>query len=72
MTIDEAKQEIPTFESFRDKLCACCYNDVICNMHCKIMRKVDKMFDIVQQAWARYDGDIVKIDWYIKGLKYNG
>ena len=69
MTLKEAKQEILTFERFKDKFCACCYNDVICNMHCKTMQKVEKMFDRVQQAWARYDGDIVKIDSYIRRAK---
>lgn len=69
MTLDEAKKEIPTFDSFADKFCACCYNDVICNMHCKTMQKVEKMFDRVQQAYARHDGDIMKIDRYIKNAK---
>ena len=27
------------------------------------------MFDRVQQAYARYDGDVLKVDRYIKGAK---
>lgn len=70
MNIDEAKQEIPTIDSFADELCAYCHNDWYCSFWCETLRKAEKMFDRVQQAYARYDGDIVKVDRYIKRAKY--
>ena len=69
MTIEEAKQELPTFDSFADKFCNHCFNDIICNMDCKVIQKAEKMFDRVQQAYARHNGDIVKVDRYIKEAK---
>ena len=69
MTLDEAKQKIPTIDSFADELCVYCHNECICSLWCETLRKAEKMFEKVQTAYARYDGDIVKIDRYIKGAK---
>lgn len=71
MTIEEAKQEIPTFDSFVDEMCNACTSDGYCPSYayCDVIRKAEKMFDRVQQAYARHDGDIVKVDRYIKGAK---
>ena len=71
MTIDEAKQEIPTFDSFADEMCNYCQSDAYCPSYapCETLQKAEKMFDRVQQAYARHDGDIIKVDRYIKGAK---
>ena len=68
MTIEEAKQEIPTFDSYVDEMCNACTFDGYCPTYayCDVIRQSEKMFDKVQQAWARYDGDVRKVWRYVK------
>ena len=69
MTIEEAKQDIPSFDSFVDEMCNACTSDGYCPSYCDVICKSEKMFDRVQQAWARHDGDVRKVWNYIKQAK---
>ena len=71
MTIEEAKKDIPTFIVFADEMCNYCQSDAYCPSYapCETLQKAKKMFDRVQHAYAKYDGDILKVDRYIKGAK---
>lgn len=69
MTLEEAKQEIPDFDTFANEFCNACTSDTYCSFYCDTLKKAEKMFDRVQQAYARHDGYIVKVDRYIKGAK---
>jgi hypothetical protein len=68
MTIEEAKEEIPTIESFLHFSCDCCTaNDWYCPSYCLDLEKAQKIpFEKIQQAYAKYDGDPVKLCSYIK------
>ena len=69
MTIEEAKQEIPDFNTFANEFCNVCTSDTYCSFYCDTLKKAKNMFDRVQQSYARYDGDIMKVDRYIKRAK---
>ena len=69
MTLEEAKQEIPDFNTFANEFCNACTSDTYCSFYCDTLRKAECIFDRVQQAYARHDGDIMKVDRYIKGAK---
>ena len=69
MTIDEAIQEIPDFDTFAQEFCNACKSDTYCSFYCDTLLKAEHIFERVQKAYARYDGDMVKVDQYIKGTK---
>ena len=71
MTIEEAKKDIPTFDSFVYEMCNACTNDGYCPSYayCDVIRKAENMFNRVHQAWARHDGDVRKVWNYIKQAK---
>ena len=71
MKIEEAKKEIPTIEFFLDVSCnQCTSNDWYCPSYCDDLEKAKRMpFEKIQQAYARHDGDMVKVYRYIKQYK---
>lgn len=69
MTIDEAKKEIPDFETFATEFCNACTSDAYCPSYCDTLKKAERIFDRVLQAYAKHDGDMVKVDRYIRGTK---
>lgn len=69
MTIDEAKQEIPDFDTFANEFCNACTSDTYCSFYCDTLKKAEHIFDRVQAAYARHDGDMIKVDRYIKATK---
>lgn len=68
MTIEEAKEDIPTIESFLVQSCDnCTANDWYCPSYCADLEKAQKMpFEKIQQIYAKWDGDMVKVFRYIK------
>lgn len=72
MTVDAAKKEIPTIEMFLATACGCCTsNDWYCPSYCDVLEKAQRIpFEKIQQAYARHDGDMRKVDRYIR--QYRG
>lgn len=71
MTLDDAKNEIPDFKWFA-KICCdnCTANDWYCPSYCPELKKASSIpFDIIQEKYARYDGDLRKVVRYIKNTK---
>ena len=68
MTIEEAKEEIPTMEYFLEWACGCCTaNDWYCPSYCNTLLKAQRMpFEKILKSFARNDGDIRKVCQYIK------
>ena len=73
MTYEEAKREIPDFESFRIDCCNhCTGNDWYCPSDCEMLEKARKLdFDRILKCYARHDGDLRKVSRYIKETKIN-
>lgn len=68
MTIEEAKEEIPNFDSFVSMSCGSCIgNDWYCPKLCEDLEKAERMpFEKIQKAYARHDGDLQGVFRYIK------
>lgn len=66
MTIEEAKEEIPDFDTFVKHACVACRSEWYCPSYCETLIKAEKIFDKVQAAYARHDGDMCKVFRYIK------
>lgn len=69
MTIDEAKGKIPDFDTFCKEYCNACLNSAFCAYYCNTLDKAERIFDRVLQAYARHNGDLVKVERYIKNAK---
>ena len=70
MTIEQAKEEIPTFEAFKSYLCSCCSaNDWYCPTDCETLIKAKKIFFKVQASYAKHDGDLRKVCNYINQVR---
>ena len=70
MTIEEAREEIPTFEVFAKELCInCVANDWYCPTYCDDLTKAQRIFDRVQMMYAKYDGDMYRIGKWLKRTK---
>ena len=70
MTLEEAKEEIPTFEIFAKTFCGSCIsNDWYCPSYCNTLLKAQGRFERVLKKYAEYDGDLVKVNRYIKNAK---
>lgn len=67
--LDKAKQEIPDFDTFAKKYCNACMHDIFCSFYCNTLDKAERIFDRVLKAYARHDGDLVKVERYIKNEK---
>jgi hypothetical protein len=71
MTLEKAKEEIPDFETYA-KICCdnCTANDWYCPSYCPELKKASSIpFNIIQEKYARYDGDLRKVVRYIKNTK---
>ena len=67
MTLEEAKREIPSFESFQKLTCDMCSNDWYCPSYCNYLEKAEKMdFDEIQKKFAQHDGDMKNVFGFIK------
>lgn len=68
MILQEAMEDIPTIESFIDESCnRCTANDWYCPSLCEDLQKAKRMpFYKIQTAYARHDGDMIKVFRYIK------
>lgn len=71
MTIEEAKEKIPTIESFIQESCNhCTANDWYFPSLCDDLEKAKRMpFEKIQAAYARHGGDMVKVHRYIKQFR---
>lgn len=71
MTIQEAYEDIPTIESFVSLSCnSCTANDWYCPRICDDLEKAKRMpFEKIQRAYARHDGDMMKVYRYIKQFR---
>lgn len=70
MTLEEAKKEIPDFESFAKASCTnCVANDWYCPSYCNDLEKAQRIFDRVQMMYAKYDGDMYRIGKWLKQTK---
>lgn len=73
MTEEQAKKQIPNFEAFKSEMCqACTANDWYCPSLCNELIKASKMdFNRIIKVYARHDGDLVKVNNYIRQTKIN-
>lgn len=71
MTVEEAREEIPTIDSYISHSCGCCTsNDWYCPNLCEELEKAKRIpFEKIQAAYARHDGDMRKVFRYIKQYK---
>lgn len=70
MTILEAKELIPDFNSFHAEACRYCDCDWFCPDYCDMLKKASEMnFSRIQDAYARHDGDMVKVIHFIRVAK---
>lgn len=71
MTLEEVKEEIPTFEIYAKISCNnCIANDAYCPSYCNELEKASRIpFEIIQEKYAQYGGDLRKVSRYIKNTK---
>lgn len=71
MTVWEAKQEAPDIDTLNSMLCVNCKaNDWYCPTECDTLKKGRRLpFEKILKAYARHDGDLVKVARYIKETK---
>lgn len=70
MTIEEVKEEFPTFDTFAKMFCTNCKsNDWYCPSYCDTLLKAQGRFERVLKKYAEYDGDLIKVNSYIKRAK---
>ena len=60
-----------TIDNFCSYVCNCaCSNDWYCPKECDLLEKVRKMpFEKINKKWIEHDGDIRKVERYIKQYK---
>lgn len=62
MTIEEAKKDIPDFDSFCRQACLRCNNDWYCPSYCDVLEKAERMdFNRILKCYARHDGEMYKV-----------
>ena len=68
MAIEEAREDIPDFDRFREEVChQCTANDWYCSSDCDLLEEASKLeYDIILKAYARNDGDLYKVCRYLK------
>lgn len=67
MTIEEAKKDIPDFDSFRYQGCLCCNNEWYCPSYCDVLEKAERMdFNRILKCYARNDGEMYKVLRWLK------
>ena len=71
MTLEEAKEDITNFDSFVSYCCnRCTSNDWYCTSLCEVLEKAKRIpFDRIQKAYARHDGDMMRVIKYIRRAK---
>lgn len=67
MTIEEAKEYMPDFESFRKEACNTCGHDYYCPQRCEDLRKAERMdFNRILKCYARNGGETYKVLRWLK------
>lgn len=67
MTREQAKEEIPNFDSFVHITCVNCANDWFCPTLCEALEKAKRLpLEKIQKAYARHDGDMLEVFRYIQ------
>ena len=67
MTIKEAKEYIPDFETFRKEVCATCTEEWYCPCNCEELNKASRMdFNRILKCYARNDGEMYKVLRWIR------
>lgn len=71
MTIEQAREEVPTIDYFLAMSCGMCTgNDAYCPNYCDDLIKAQQLpFDKIISAYARYDGDMRYVMRYIRHAK---
>ena len=67
MTIEETKEYIPDFDSFRYQACLCCDNEWYCPTYCNVLEKAERIdFNRILKCYARNDGEMYKVLRWLK------
>lgn len=70
MTIEEAKKDIPDFDSFCKAACEWCGNDWFCRCYCDTLCKAQGLdFNSILECYARNDGEMYKVLRWLKKAK---
>lgn len=70
MTIEEAKKDIPDFDSFRYQACFCCNNEWYCPSYCDALEKAERMdFNRILKCYAQNGGEMYKVLRWLKRVK---
>lgn len=73
MTVEQAREEIPDIDTFCRLCCnRCTANDWYCPTECEVLQKARKLdFERIIKCYTKYDGDLQKVDRYIRATKIN-
>ena len=65
------EEKFETIDNFCSYVCNCaCNNDWYCPKECDLLEKARKMpFEKINKKWIEHDGDIRKVERYIKQYK---
>ena len=65
------EEKFETIDNFCSYVCNCaCSNDWYCPKECDLLEKARKMpFEKINKKWIEHDGDIIKVERYIKQYK---
>ena len=65
------EEKFETIDNFCSYVCNCaCSNDWYCPKECDLLEKARKMqFEKINKKWIEHDGDIRKVERYIKQYK---
>lgn len=67
MTIEEAKEYMPDFDSFCKEACNNCGADWYCPTYCDVLEKAKRMdFNRILKRYACNDGEIYKVLRWLK------
>ena len=67
MTIEEAKEYIPDFDSFCKEACDNCGTEWHCPDYCDLLEKAERMdFNRILKCYARNDGEMYKVLRWLK------
>lgn len=67
MTIEEAKEYMPDFDSFCKEACATCEHEYYCPQCCEDLRKAERMdFNRILKCYARNGGEMYKVLRWLK------
>ena len=61
MTIEEAKKDIPYFDSFCRQACLCCDNEWYCPTYCNVLEKAERMdFNRILKCYVENGREITR------------